>query len=239
MKIHYLQHVSFEGLASIEHWANSNNHSLSATRFYKDEPLPNLEDIDWLVVMGGPMNVYEENKYPWLVQEKKFIEQAIENEKIILGICLGAQLIADVLGAKVFQNSYKEIGWFPTELTSEAHTSPIFNFLPKQFPVFHWHGDTFDLPQGAIRMAKSEGCQNQAFVYGERIIALQFHLESIKESVQGIIENCADELVEGKYIQNPNEMLSQLDSFRQINEAMYGILERLSAQKKQMQENAI
>jgi GMP synthase (glutamine-hydrolysing) len=228
MKIHYLQHVPFEGLASIEHWAKSKGHALSSTQFYKDEPLPNVEDIDWLVVMGGPMNIYEDNKYPWLTQEKRFIKQAIENEKIILGICLGSQLIADVLGAKVFPNPDKEIGWFPIELTSEAQSSQVFNVLPNSFTAFHWHGDTFDLPKGATRMAKSKACQNQAFIYGERVVGLQFHLESTPESVQAMIENCADEIIEGKYIQKPDEMRSHQDNFRKINEAMHTLLDRLS-----------
>lgn len=237
MKIHYLQHVPFENLASIEPWTKSQGHSLSATRFYNNEPLPNIEDIDGLIVMGGPMNVYEERQYPWLIQEKKFVEQAIENEKIILGICLGSQLIADVLGAKVFPNSDKEIGWFPIELTSQAQTSNVFNVLSKQFTVFHWHGDTVELPNRAIRMATSEGCENQAFIYGEKVIGLQFHLESTKESIQQIIENCADEIVEGRYIQNPEEMLSRDDNFRQINEAMHSILERLFVKKAEKQES--
>ncbi|HEY9740120.1 MAG TPA: hypothetical protein V6C90_06480 [Coleofasciculaceae cyanobacterium] len=97
--------------------------------------------------------------------------------------------------------------------------------------MFHWHGDTFELPSGAARMARSEGCENQAFIYGERVVALQFHLESTKGSVQKIIENCADELVEGRYIQKSEEMLSRSDNFRQINEAMHGILERLFVKK--------
>jgi GMP synthase (glutamine-hydrolysing) len=178
--------------------------------------------------MGGPMNIYEDNKYPWLTQEKRFIEQAIENEKIILGICLGSQLIADVLGAKVFPNPDKEIGWFPIELTSQAKSSKVFNVLPNPFTVFHWHGDTFDLPKGATRMAMSKGCQNQAFIYGERVVGLQFHLESTKASVQAMIENCADEIVEGKYIQKPDEMRSHQDNFRKINEAMHTLLDRVS-----------
>lgn len=230
MKIHYLQHVPFEGLASIEHWAKSKGHSLSATQFYQDEPLPNVKDIDWLVVMGGPMNIYEDNKYPWLTQEKRFIEQAIENEKIILGICLGSQLIADVLGAKVFPNPDKEIGWFPIELTTEAQSSQVFSVLPNPFTVFHWHGDTFDLPTGATRMAMSKGCQNQAFVYGEKVIGLQFHLESTKESVQKLIEHGADEIIEGKYIQKPDEMRSHQDNFRKINDAMHTLLDRVSTE---------
>ncbi len=174
------------------------------------------------------MNIYEDNKYPWLTQEKRFIEQAIENEKIILGICLGSQLIADVLGAKVFPNPDKEIGWFPIELTSEAQSSQVFNVLPNSFTAFHWHGDTFDLPKGATRMAKSQACQNQAFIYGERVVGLQFHLESTPESVQAMIENCADEIVEGKYIQKPDEMRSHQDNFRKINEAMHTLLDRVS-----------
>ncbi len=238
MKLHYLQHVPFEGLGSIEDWAKAKGHALSATRFYNNEPLPNVEDIDWLVVMGGPMNIYEESKYPWLAQEKRFIEQAIANEKIVLGICLGSQLIADVLGAKVFPNPDKEIGWFPIELTSEAQSSPTFNVLPQQFTVFHWHGDTFELPSGAIRMAKSEGCENQAFIYGERVIGLQFHLESTKESIQKLVENCADELVEGRYIQKPDELLSGENNFRQINEAMNCILEALSQEKRHISQSA-
>ena len=227
MKIHCLQHVPFEGLASIEIWAKSNDHFLSATRFYQSELLPKTEDIDWLVVMGGPMNIYEENKYPWLVKEKKFIEQAIKHEKIILGICLGSQLIADVLGANVSPNTEKEIGWFPIELTPEAQASSVFNILPNPLTVFHWHRDTFELPQGATWMAKSEGCQNQAFIYGEKVIGLQFHLESTKSSVQKLIENCQDELVEGRYIQKPNEMLSSEGNFRKINDAMHSLLNRL------------
>lgn len=227
MRIHYLQHVSFEGLASIETWANSQGHALSSTQFYQDESLPNVAEFDSLVVMGGPMNIYEENRYPWLLKEKRFIEQALKHDKIILGICLGSQLIADVLGAKVFPNPEPEIGWFPIELTAEALTSNVFNVLPKQLTVFHWHGDTFELPQGAIRMASSEGCQNQAFIYGEKVIGLQCHLEATESSVQKLIEHGADELVEGKYIQKSKEMLSQADNFQKINDAMNSLLNRL------------
>jgi GMP synthase-like glutamine amidotransferase len=227
MKIHYLQHVAFEGLGSMESWAKSQGHVLSSTQFYQDESLPNLENFDFLVVMGGPMNIYEEDKYPWLVNEKKFIEQAIKHDKIVLGICLGSQLIADVLGAKIFPNPEPETGWFPIELTAAAQASPTFSTLPNPLTVFHWHGDTFELPQGATRMASSAGCQNQAFIYGEKVIGLQFHLESTKLSVQNLIENCTDELVEGKYIQKSKEMLAQEDNFQKINDAMHKLLNKL------------
>ncbi|MBW4563844.1 MAG: type 1 glutamine amidotransferase [Mojavia pulchra JT2-VF2] len=232
MKIHYLQHVPFEGLASIERWAVNKNHSLSATRFYANDSLPQVDDVDWVVVMGGPMNIYEDNKYPWLTEEKRFIEQAIKKDKTVLGICLGSQLIADILGSKVYQGQYKEIGWFPIEITNEAKSSTIFDELPRQFTVFHWHGDTFDLPQGSTRLAYSEACQNQAFIYGKKVLALQFHLESTKESVRQIIENCADELIEDKYIQKPEEMLAMDNNFVEINTIMDSLLNNLYRQDK-------
>ncbi|WP_199320302.1 type 1 glutamine amidotransferase [Leptolyngbya sp. FACHB-261] len=113
------------------------NHSLSATRFYSNESLPSAKDIDWLIVMGGPMNVYEDDKYPWLAEEKRFIEQAIKQDKTVVGIYLGSQLIANVLGAKVYQGQHKEIGWFPIEMTDEAENFVVFDSLPQKLTVFH------------------------------------------------------------------------------------------------------
>jgi GMP synthase-like glutamine amidotransferase len=229
MKIHYLQHVPFEGLGSIEAWALDRHHSLSATRFYDNDPLPSVADIDWLIVMGGSMNIYEDDKYPWLTQEKWFIDRAIEQDKTVIGICLGAQLIADVLGAKVYPGRYKEIGWLPIELTEMAKDTAVFNSLPQQLTAFHWHGDTFDLPAGAIHLAYSEACQNQAFVYNEKVLGLQFHLESTQESVAQIVKNCGDELVEGKYIQHSAEMLLKNSNFDAISNVMNKILDNLSS----------
>lgn len=230
MKLHYLQHVPFEGPASIEEWAKAKGWSLSPTRLFAGEPPPNIDGFDWLIIMGGPMNVDDEEKYPWLAQEKRLIERAIKAEKVVLGICLGAQLIATVLGAKVFPNRYKEIGWFPINLTPDALRSPLLDFLPQRLTAFHWHGDTFDLPQGARRLAESEGCANQAFLYGDRVLALQCHLESTKASVQELIAHCGHELVTGRYIQTAESMLGQDERFSIINQAMFGVLDRLAEQ---------
>ena len=227
MRIHYFQHIAGEDPGSIAAWARAGGHTLTATRFYRDDPLPRFEDLDWLLIMGGPMNIYEEETYPWLSREKRFIEEAIGKGKTVIGVCLGSQLIADVLGAKVFRNREKEIGWFPINLTPEAEKSRIFGFLPSPFNVFHWHGDTFDLPRGATRIAYSEGCRNQAFVYGEKTIGLQFHLEFTREIVQELIGSCAGELVEGKYIQRANEMLSPALDFKRNNEALNTILDNI------------
>ncbi|WP_298908455.1 type 1 glutamine amidotransferase [uncultured Nostoc sp.] len=225
MRIHYLQHVPFEGLASIEQWATKKDYILTATKFYNGETLPSVDDLDWVIVMGGPMNIYEDDKYPWLTLEKHFIKEAIKKNKIVTGICLGSQILADVLGSKVYKGQEKEIGWYPIEVTTEAQKYPVFASFPTSLFVFHWHGDTFDLPSGAVRLAYSEVCPNQAFIYGDRVLGLQFHLESTKDSIRQIIENCVSELVAGKYIQKPEEMLARDDNFSNINTAMYGILE--------------
>jgi GMP synthase-like glutamine amidotransferase len=169
MRLHSLEHEPFEGLANIEVWAKNRGHSISRTLLFNNEELPDIDDFDWLVIMGGSMNIYEEEKYPWLREEKNFIAEAIAGKKIVLGICLGSQLIADVLGGNVSKNKYKEIGWFPVSLTADAKNSPVFSTLPRKFAAFHWHGDTFKIPPGAVRIAESEGCANQAFEYGRVI----------------------------------------------------------------------
>ncbi|CAH9014919.1 type 1 glutamine amidotransferase [Candidatus Nitrosacidococcus sp. I8] len=227
MNIHYFQHVSFETLGSIEPWAHSHHHYLSGTRFYQGQSLPNLEEIDWLVVMGGPMNIYEEQIYPWLTQEKEFIEQVIKADKGVIGVCLGAQLIADVLGASVIKNPDKEIGWFPVEFTQGAKNSSWLNFLPQGLEVFHWHGDTFTLPKGAIHIAQSEGCIQQGFVYNKKVLALQFHLEIQTKNAQKLIEHCGDELGLGKYIQTQDQILNNEEGFKKAKEAMITLLDKL------------
>lgn len=229
MRVHYFQHVAFEGPASIERWTVSRGHTLTATKFYENDALPALETIDCLIIMGGPMNVYEEGLYPWLGLEKEFIRGAIEMDKAVLGICLGAQLIADALGAKVYRGEHKEIGWFPIHFTPAAQQAEIFDFVSEQMRVFHWHGDTWSHPEQAVPLAWSEGCAHQAFLYKRCVVGLQFHLESTRESVQQLVQNCGDELIRDKYIQDADEILSVGDGcFEQINETMFGLLDRLS-----------
>lgn len=209
MRIHSLEHEPFEGLANIEIWAKKKGHSISRTLLFNNEELPDMNDFDWLFIMGGSMNIYEDNKYPWLASEKNFIAEAIAHKKVVIGICLGSQLIADVLGGRVSKNRYKEIGWFQVSLAKEARNSSIFSALPSKFMAFHWHGDTFKIPSGAARIAESEGCANQAFEYG-RVIGLQFHLEYSAGSINIMFKNCGDEIVKGKYIQKPDEIVSHI-----------------------------
>ncbi|MDY0269620.1 type 1 glutamine amidotransferase [Trichloromonas sp.] len=225
MRAHYLQHVPFEGLGSIELWLQNAGYEISNTQFFRSNALPEIEDIDFLVVMGGPMSVNDEQEYPWLVNENEFIRNTVESGKPVLGICLGAQLIAKSMGGKVFPNSVKEIGWFQIEGV-ESEIS-VFQF-PQETEVFHWHGETFSLPKGAVQIAKSKGCENQAFQIGRNVIGLQFHLETTPLSAQAIVENCRDELVDGEYIQSEAEILSTpQERYSSINSLMGRVLEYL------------
>lgn len=232
MRIHSLQHVPFEDLAYIESWASGKGHSITKTLLFEEREFPEVHDFDAIIIMGGPMGVYEDDKYPWLSGEKRFIEKAVSAHKIVLGICLGAQLIADVLGARVYKNEHKEIGWFPVNVTDAAQDSLVFRTLPPEFMAFHWHGDTFDIPSGAIRMAESRGCANQAFEYNKKVVGLQFHLESTRESIDKLLTKCGDEIVEGKYIQSSKKMLSVFNEVKLINEVMRTFLDNMFTLKE-------
>jgi GMP synthase-like glutamine amidotransferase len=227
MNVHYFQHVPFEGLGSIELWMRSKTARITATKFYEDADLPQVHEIDWLIVMGGSMSANDEQIYPWLHAEKKFIADAITNGKIVLGICLGAQLIASALGATVYPNQHREIGWFPIELVVQKENTRLKNIFPSNLEVFHWHGETFDLPEQAVHLARSEGCDNQAFCIGERVFGLQFHLEVTPATIKSLIEQCQSDLVSGRYVQSAAEMLSVPSRFTRVNAAMDALLDHL------------
>ena len=210
MRIHYLQHVPFEGIGSMEAYFISHGHKLSSTHLYLNETFPQLHDFDWLIVMGGPMGVGDELQYSWMSKEKSFIKSAIESGKIVLGICLGAQLIAEVLGAKVYKNSDREIGWFPINVSEHVSNTILRGVFPQGIEVFHWHGDTFDVPVPSVLLASSEACQNQGFIVGDRIVGLQFHLETPPDSAKALVENCRNELDGSKFVQNEKEILVQV-----------------------------
>lgn len=229
MRIQVLQHVPFEGPAGIGDWAARKGHSVAITPLFEDADLPDSDTFDWLVVMGGPMGIHDDAECPWLTREKAFVREAIDGGKTVIGICLGAQLIADALGAEVYRNAHKEIGWLPIELTEAGQSSRLMIFLPHRFEVFHWHGDTFDLPEGAIHLARSEACEHQAFLYDKRVLALQFHLESTPASVADLVANCGDEIVPGRYVQDAERMLAVTEGdFVRINQALFGILDQLT-----------
>jgi GMP synthase-like glutamine amidotransferase len=226
-RIHSFQQVPFEGPGVIETWAGSRGHAISTTSFFKGQNPPDPEQFDWLVVMGGPMGVHDDSDYPWLKIQKQAIEAALRASKVVLGICLGAQLVADVLGAEVRPNAYKEIGWFPLYLCNEILDHPIAGLFPPQWMSFHWHGDTFGLPHGARLIASSVGCRNQGFIYSDRVIGLQFHMEMTEQGVQSLVHNCRQELTDSMFIQSEGEILNSDAPYQQNHQQMDRLLDHL------------
>lgn len=219
-----LQHVPFEGLGSIEPWLINHRYKIEYVRFYESYSFPSLDAIDAIIVLGGPMSVNDESEYPWLREEKQFLHEAIVRGCPTLGICLGAQLLASVLGGRVTKNKEKEIGWYPIKLRKEGIT--VFHHVPEELPAFHWHGETFEIPRGAVHIASSAACTNQAFLVHDTVLALQFHLEATPSTVQALLEHCRDELVPGKYIQ-PEEIIVRTTEqmYRETNRYFNSILD--------------
>jgi GMP synthase-like glutamine amidotransferase/predicted Fe-Mo cluster-binding NifX family protein len=233
MRIHYIQHAPFETPGVILDWAGENGHPLTRTLVYSAEAnenaFPPLEAFDWLIIMGGAMNVYEDDIYPWLGAEKAFIKKAAEAGKTILGLCLGAQLLAVVLGGEVTPNAEKEIGWFPVTLSPAALGLPHFSLLPEKPLVFQWHGDTFSvLPPGAQILARGDVCKNQAFMYGKKIFGFQFHWENTAATIREFIAAGGEELaLGGNYVRRPEQMLVP-EYIQQSNAWMRAFLSSLS-----------
>lgn len=205
MRAHWLQHVPFEGLGSIAPWLTERGWSLTASRLYAGDPLPEPRSCDLIVVMGGPMSVNDDARHPWLVHERKFVAEVLAAGVPMLGICLGAQLIACAAGAAVYPNAEPEIGWWPVHATAPVDADSLS--LPPVFEAFHWHGDTFDLPHNARLLASSPACRHQAFQLGSRVLGLQFHLETTAESQADLVDNCRDDLAQGgSWIQKEAEL---------------------------------
>jgi GMP synthase-like glutamine amidotransferase len=223
LRAHVFEHAPFESPANLAVWLQRRGATLSTTRLWAGDPLPSPEVFDWLLVMGGAMNADEEARYPWLADEKRAIERAIAAQRRVIGVCLGSQLIARVLGAKVTRNRHPEIGWFPIERAEGAEASPVGRVLPASAEVFHWHGDTFALPAGAVQLARSAACEQQGFSYGDRVLALQFHPEMTRETVLAFAESGAEELVPGPWIQSREGMLADDSRFPRL-EALLGRL---------------
>lgn len=224
MKTFILQHVPFEGPGYILSWLNDRENDIRYCHLYKDGcVLPESEVVDLLVIMGGPMSVNDEAVYPWLRREKEFIKSVIQLKRPVIGICLGAQLIASALGAAIYAGPQKEIGWFP--IAAATDDPQAFHF-PSTATVFHWHGETFDLPPSGVRLASSAVCTNQAFQVGTNVIGLQFHLETMPDTAELMVSNCSNELIDGKYIQTAEQIRSvAAATYQQANALMAAVLD--------------
>lgn len=235
MRLHYLQHVPFEDLANIGVWAADRGHEVRGTRLYRGDAFPALDLLDFLVVLGGPMNVDDCQTYPWLSPERQFIREAISCGKSVFGVCLGGQLVAKALGAQVVRNSHVEIGWFPVSLTHDGQNSRYFREFSREFMAFHWHGDTFDIPEGARRLAGSAACSNQAFQYGRNVLGVQFHLEYTNDSIRRMVDHCGAELVDAPHIQDRLDMVDQVDAIQKMQGRLIQVLDRIMNGRDELQ----
>lgn len=229
MKIHCIRHEPFEGLAYIEDWIKANHHDLEYTLVFKNEAFPKTFEFDMLIIMGGTASVYDESKFIWISEEKKFISEALRKKKKILGICFGAQILASALGCRVYPGANKEIGWFPVRFNKKS--LPGINFLPEEITSFHWHGDTFDIPPGAMHLASSDCTPNQGFIIGNQILALQFHPEMNQDAIHNLLSIAGSEIKPGPYIQSEKEILRG-DFIKENNQLMLNFLEYLSCNTK-------
>ncbi|HVW07085.1 MAG TPA: type 1 glutamine amidotransferase [Bryobacteraceae bacterium] len=227
MRIACLQHVPFEGPGNIEMWAAERGHPLRIVRLCEGESLPHIDSFDLLVVMGGPMSVHDEAEFPWLRPEKALVAECLKRKKFVLGVCLGSQLLAEVLGTQVYRNRVKEIGWFPIEVHAQSG-SYCLSGLPATLDVLHWHGETYNLPPGCIHLAKSEGCAVQAFEHPSAV-GLQFHLEATQDGLAALISQCGNEISGGPYEQPAESILSgEKTHASAAKSALYTVLDNVS-----------
>jgi GMP synthase (glutamine-hydrolysing) len=219
--------MPFEYPASIADWAGKNDHITSYTKVFEHAIFPSTDSFDMLVIMGGIMGVYEEDEYDWMPAEKSCIKKSIEAKKKVLGVCLGAQFIAEALGAKVFPHTVKEIGWLPVEKVT-PHLLTVK--LPQTFTTFHWHGDTFTLPENAVHLFKTEACSQQGFVYNDHVAGLQFHMEVKEDLLNGMTEHERAELIKNDFVQTEDEIKNLMQQYiSNQKKMMYDILDAFVA----------
>ena len=226
MRIDVLQHVPFEGPAGIAHVLEEWGHAIRVTHLYAGDPLPDAGEIGALVAMGGPMSAYDTETISWLAPEIELIRAVIQRGTPVLGVCLGAQLIAAALGARVYRGDQKEIGWYPITMTPDAADAHLTEHWPSEATVLHWHGDTFDLPPGARLLATSEAYRHQAFAVRSQVVGLQFHLEMAPEHVRNIVRHSRDELVPGAFVQSERDIVTGEAGSDALPEMLRSLLQR-------------
>lgn len=234
MKAHIIMNDALAPPGAIEYWMQHNNHSSSITKAYLGEDFPSVETFDFLIILGGAAGAYEEDQYEWLKSEKQFISKAIEADKFVLGICLGAQMIAEVLGGQAYPMSFEEVGWKNVSLSfnfDQVNDSKLLYNIPNEFTVFQYHGDTFDLPEKVKLIGEGMECRNQIFKYGNKVLGLQFHPEFTKDILENIIEFLSDDLKEKLHFENKDELYEVLvkkDLISDANNLLFQLLDNLT-----------
>jgi len=229
MRLHLLEHDAWNfSRTNITRWAAEKGHSLASTDVFKSAPLPDLSEFDWLMVMGGSQHAWEEDINPWLFPEKKFIAATVAAGKVVVGICLGAQLLAETLGGKLFTNEQPEIGWYEVDLTAEGRNSFLFKGLPETFTTFHWHSDHFSLPSDCLCLAKSRPTANQVFVKpGQPLVGIQFHPEYTRRMVMEFAEENGHEWKPDTFVAGREAVLAQTGKIPDTYWLMHRLLDNI------------
>jgi len=225
MKLYFFQHVPYESSGYILEWAKERGHSCYFVNFYENASLPQINQIDGMVIMGGPMNIYDVEEYSWLEPETDFVKSFIQSGKKVLGICLGSQMLADAVGAKVKKNDHTEIGWFKVTVDQVSMPKQFAGIFPDEFITFHWHGDTFDIPQKAKGFMSSDATPNQAFIH-KNVAAFQFHPEMTKEGVIKLIVQNEEVFNNGyPFVQTKAELVDTVIHFQTNKNILYKFLD--------------
>jgi GMP synthase-like glutamine amidotransferase len=226
LRIRCLVHNALGGETHLPIWARQRGYEWTEVLIPEAVSLPTPADTDCLVVLGGPMSAWEEERHPWLRAEKRLLEAFVAAGRPVLGICLGAQLLAEVLGARAYRGPRPEIGWFDVEATPQSQAHWLGELLPAHFQTFLWHGDTFDMPAGAVHLAHSRAYPHQAFAW-ERVLALQFHLETRPDWVGRLVARDIDQLVTSQTVQCAEAILATAKAaYRANNRLMERLLDR-------------
>ncbi|TDQ40486.1 type 1 glutamine amidotransferase [Aureibacillus halotolerans] len=232
--LHCIQHVSFETPAFIEDWAKHRGVKLTSTLAEEDPTFLEGKRADGLIVLGGPMGVNDETLYSWLAPEKTFLKQSLATDKPILGICLGAQLIAQLLGSTIFQGNRPEIGWF--EIQKQNNTGrTLFSSWPQTLTPFHWHNDQFTLPPGAVSLGGNKMCECQGFSLNDRVVGLQCHFEMRPKDIETLIEHDGQALNHpASTVMTRSEIMERNSTFTKApNDLLNELLDKLFLDKEQ------
>lgn len=233
MTLHIIMHESFEAPGAIERWAQTRGHAISYTRLYQGDAFPQAHNYDFLIIMGGPQSpatTTQECPHFDSKKEQQFIKSAIDQNKIVLGVCLGAQMIGEALGAPFDHSPNREIGVFDVTLTDAGKQDPIFKTFPATFPVGHWHGDMPGLTKASQVLATSKGCPRQIVRYSPRVYGFQCHFEFTPEAIEGMIQNCGHELDASKnlpYIQNAQQLRD--NTYARMNKLLFQFLDYMES----------
>ena len=227
MHIHCILHADFEKLGVIEDWAFSRDVRLSLTRSDLSEPFPHPSAFEILVLLGGPQSACELQRYSYLQREVELIRQSIQAQRSILGICLGAQILGEALGASACKSPEREVGFFEVTCLAAADQDPVFSKFPPRFNAIHWHNDMPSIPVGGRLLAESKGCPHQAFAYGDRNYGLQFHLEMKQSNLQEMVRAVPSDLTPGRYIESKEMLLAH--DLGEMHRLLFLLLDHLKA----------